>query len=375
MSEPEADQWFMRRALELAARGQGMVEPNPMVGAVITRDGHVIAEGYHRRYGEAHAEADALARCTITPAGATMYVTLEPCCHQGKTPPCTKAIIGAGIQRVVAAMPDPFPQVAGKGLAELTAAGIQTEVGLLEDEARSLNGPYLKLVETGRPWIIAKWAMTLDGKIASRTGDSRWISSEASRAIVHSLRGRMDAIVVGSETAVQDDPALTPRPTGTRTALRVVVDSHARLPLEGQLIHTASEIPVLVAVSDQADRSKCAALSAAGVELFVCKGQQHAERLEELLAELGRRRCTNVLVEGGGKLLGLLNDLGQINEAHVFIAPKLLGGADAKTPIAGLGAEGINLAGQLTDPQFEFPGGDVYIHGRLSRAPAKAPQH
>jgi diaminohydroxyphosphoribosylaminopyrimidine deaminase / 5-amino-6-(5-phosphoribosylamino)uracil reductase len=355
----------MRRALELAGRGQGFVEPNPMVGAVIVRDGHVIGEGYHRGFGHAHAEVDALSNCSGPVKGATLYVTLEPCCHQGKTPPCTKAIVAAGLARVVAAMQDPFPQVAGRGLAELTSAGIQTEVGLLEAEAAALNAPYLKLIRTGIPWIIAKWAMTLDGKLATRDGDSRWISSEASRAIVHKLRGRMDAIVVGRGTAIADDPLLSARPAGPRIPVRVVVDSLAQLPSESQLVRTASEAPVLVAVGPAAPRQRCEQLKSLGVDVFACSAAPPQERLLELLGELGRRRLTNVLVEGGGQLLGSLFDAGQIDEVHAFIAPKLIGGSAAPTALSGEGVPQMRLARHLVEPEIEFPGGDIYIRGRI----------
>src|SRR5947209_8912721 len=210
----DADWEWMRRALNLAERGRGAVEPNPLVGAVIVRDETAVGEGWHRQYGAAHAEVNALAEAGAAAHGATLYVTLEPCCHHGKTPPCTDAVLRAGIGRVVAAMPDPFPQVAGKGAARLQAAGVAVEFGVCESEARRLNAPYLKLLATGRPYVHAKWAMTLDGKIATRTGDSKWISGDASRHLVHQLRGRMDAVVVGVGTALADDPLLTVRPPG-----------------------------------------------------------------------------------------------------------------------------------------------------------------
>src|SRR5438876_10929485 len=225
----DSDWHWMRRALELAEGGRGYVEPNPLVGAVLVRDHQLVGEGWHQRYGEAHAEVHALAAAGPAARGATLYVTLEPCCHIGKTPPCTEAVMRAGIERVVAAMVDPFPQVAGRGAALLRDAGILVEMGLGEAEARRINAPYLKLLATGRPYVHAKWAMTLDGKIATRTGDSKWISNEASRRIVHTLRGRMDAIIVGIGTVLADDPLLTARPAGQRTAVRVVLDSQGRM--------------------------------------------------------------------------------------------------------------------------------------------------
>lgn len=367
MDQKALDQWHMRRALELALRGQGYVEPNPMVGCVVVQGAEIIGEGWHRRFGGPHAEIEALAVAGPRAAGATMFVTLEPCCHYGKTPPCTQAIIRAGIRRVVAAQRDPFPQVNGAGLAELQAAGIQVEVGLLEEEARRLNAPYMKLLATGRPWILAKWAMTLDGKTASASGSSKWISNAQSRAVVHQLRGRVDAIVIGRQTAQVDDPLLTARPPGPRTALRVVVDSRGSLSSESQLARTARQVPVLVAVgpdSPAADRHR---LEQAGCEVLVCDGPSPAERLDQLLAELGRRRMTNVLVEGGGRLTGSLLDARQIDEVHVFIAPKLLGGSEARTAIAGQGIAEISQALELEDIQARQLGSDLYISGRVRR--------
>lgn len=296
-----------------------------------------------------------------------MYVTLEPCAHFGKTPPCTQAIVAAGIRRVVAAMVDPFPAVGGQGLAELRNAGLEVSVGLSADEARRLNAPYLKLVETGHPFAIAKWAMTLDGKIATRTGESRWISGKASRQIVHALRGRVDAIVVGIGTALADNPLLTARPAGPRVATRVVLDSRARLPLTGRLVRSAADAPVLVATGPEAAADDVTRLAAAGCEIVCCAGDDHRARLDFLLAELGRRRMTNVLFEGGGEVLGSLLDLNQIDEVHVFIAPKLFGGVAARGPLAGLGCAGIEDRAELEEVRVETIGQDVYLTGRVRR--------
>ena len=361
----------MGRALALAVRGQGRVEPNPMVGCVIVRDGQIVGEGFHERHGGPHAEVNALAAAGDKAAGATAYVTLEPCCHQGKTPPCTHAIIRAGVKRVVAAVEDPFPHVAGGGFAQLHAAGIQCDVGVRTAEAHWLLAPYRKLVTTGRPWVIAKWAMTLDGKLATRSGDSKWISSEASRAVVHQLRGRMDAVMVGSGTARADDPLLTARPAEhadlKRVPMRVVVDSAALLPVESRLVQTAGDVPVLVAVATDADAAASERLRAGGVEVFDCAGTAHGERLGVLLDELGRRRMTNVLVEGGSRLLGTLFALRAVDEVHVFIAPKLVGGTGAPSPIGGEGFERMADALPLADITIEELDGDVYVHGRLRK--------
>lgn len=366
MQQHEIDLWHMRRALELASRGEGFVEPNPMVGCVIARGAEVIGEGWHRRFGQAHAEIEALRMAGDRATEATLYVTLEPCCHQGKTPPCTKAVIEGGPQRVVVACRDPFPQVQGGGIDELRAAGITVDVGLLEIEARRLNAPYLKLLKTGRPWIIVKWAMSLDGKIATHSGQSRWISGPESRRIVHTMRGRMDAIVVGRGTAERDDPLLTARPPGPRTAVRVVLDTRASLSGDSQLARSADKTPVLVAVGSESSAADRLRLGKAGCEVFVCDGETHAARLDSLLLELGRRRLTNVLVEGGGRVLGNLLDARAIDEVHVFVAPKLIGGEDSPTAVSGMGIAEISAALQLDSPEIRPVGDDIYVRARVS---------
>lgn len=358
-----ADQFHMARGLELARQGVGHVEPNPMVGCVLVNKAAVVGEGYHENFGGPHAERNALTAAGDAAQGATAYVTLEPCRHTGKTPPCTEALIEAGISRVVVGAVDPSAKVSGKGMKALQAAGIEVTTGIMQAEAEALIAPFAKLQTTGRPWVIAKWAMTLDGKIASRTGHSQWISGEKSRAIVHELRGRMDAIIVGRQTAEQDDPLLTARPPGPRIATRVVIDSQALLSLESQLVQTAAEPPVLLICGQKAPAERRQALADQGVEVFVAPGSNHAQRLLAALDEMGHRQWTNVLVEGGGELLGSLFDVQAIDEVHAFIAPKLLGGADAKSPLAGSGLEQIP-EGILRDLKFQVLGGDVYVNGR-----------
>src|SRR5687768_16016216 len=293
----------MSRALALALRGEGHVEPNPMVGCVLVRDGQIVGEGFHERFGGPHAEVNALAAAGDQSRGATAYVTLEPCCHHGKTPPCTRALLAAGVKRVVVAVEDPFPQVRGSGIKELREAGIKCEVGVQAEEAEWVLAPYRKLIAIGRPWVIAKWAMTLDGKLATRSGDSKWISGEASRQLVHELRGRVDAIVVGRGTAEQDDPLLTARPTGPRVATRIVLDRRATLASSSKLVQTTGDAPVLVVVGQAASEEDQARLRAAGCEVVLLGPH---ESLDELLCELGKRRMTNVLVEGGATVLGAL---------------------------------------------------------------------
>ena len=310
----------------------------------------------------------ALAAAGEAARGATLFVTLEPCCHFGKTPPCTRAVIAAGIRRVMVATVDPAAHVNGGGLAELRAAGIDVEVGLLADDARKLIAPFAKLMTTGFPWVHAKWAMTLDGKIASKTGSSRWITNEASRAVVHRLRGRMDAIVVGIGTVLADDPLLTARPPGPRTPLRIVLDSTARTPLDSQLVRTARDISTAVVVTRHASDVRCAALRAAGVEvLLVSKDANGHPDLGVVLAELGRQRLTNVLVEGGGQVLGYCFDAGMIDEVHAFIAPKLIGGAAAPSPLAGEGLADMKDSLWLDPSAVEVLDGDIYLHGWIAR--------
>jgi diaminohydroxyphosphoribosylaminopyrimidine deaminase/5-amino-6-(5-phosphoribosylamino)uracil reductase len=357
-----ADVW-MRRALELAERGRGFVEPNPLVGAVVVRDGQLVGEGWHQRFGEAHAEIHALAAAGEAARDATLYVTLEPCCHYGKTPPCTDAILRAGIRRVVAAMPDPFPAVAGKGAELLRQAGVTVEFDVGEAEARRLNAPYLKLLTTGRPWVHAKWAMTLDGKIATRSGDSRWISNEASRRRVHELRGRMDAILVGIGTVLADNPQLTARPAGPRTPARIILDSQGRIADEAIVVQTARTAPTILASTERLPQPKQTALQALGCEVLILPEDRGRVSVEALLAELGRRRFTNILVEGGSGVLGAFFDASEIDEFHVFIAPRLVGGAITTSPIGGAGVQQMAEALRLTNWTHEDINGDLYVHG------------
>jgi diaminohydroxyphosphoribosylaminopyrimidine deaminase/5-amino-6-(5-phosphoribosylamino)uracil reductase len=354
----------MLRAVSLACRGEGFVEPNPMVGCIIVKDGEVVGEGWHQQFGGPHAEVHALKAAGDRAKGATMYVTLEPCCHQGKTPPCTDAIISAGIQRVVTALRDPFPKVAGGGLKRLAAAGIDVELGLSETEVQQLNAPYLKLVTTGRPWMIAKWAMTLDGKIATRSGYSKWISGDASRQVAHRLRGRVDAIMVGRKTAQLDDPMLTARPGEGATPGST---SSAPARIATRIVRTAAQYPTLIAAGPEAPEKELRRLATAGCEVLPFAPPTKYERLVQLLDELGRRRMTNVLVEGGADLLGSLFDAGQIDEVHVFIAPKLFGGQKGRSPIRGAGIEQVTDALQLDSVQMQRLGDDIYVTGRVKR--------
>ncbi|MDX1964642.1 MAG: bifunctional diaminohydroxyphosphoribosylaminopyrimidine deaminase/5-amino-6-(5-phosphoribosylamino)uracil reductase RibD [Pirellulales bacterium] len=368
MNFTEEDTLWMARAVELAARGEGYVEPNPQVGCLIVKNGQVVAEGWHQQYGGPHAEVHALRLAGESARGSTVYVTLEPCCHYGKTPPCTEALIAAGVSRVVFASGDPHPAVNGGGRQALVTAGIAVEAGLLERDANRLNAPYFKRLATGLPWVIAKWAMTLDGKIAASTGHSQWITGEPARQAVHRLRGRMDAILVGGGTARRDDPLLTARPPGPRRALRVILDSKAQLASESQLLTTAREVPLLVVVGPDAKERELRRLQAAGAEIFTTAAGNPTEHWGEILAELGRRNVTNLLVEGGSRVLGSLHDAGRIDEVWAFIAPKLVGGFLAPTPFAGHGLEQIPAKTAFSEHQWRVLGEDLWFTGRLQKA-------
>ena len=340
---------YMRRAMELAERGVGFTNPNPMVGAVIVKGGKVIGEGWHERCGEWHAERNAFKNCTVPAEGATMYVTLEPCCHYGKTPPCTEAIIEHGIARVVVGMEDPNPLVAGKGIALLREAGIEVVCGVEEEALREQNRVFLKYISTKLPWVAMKTAMTLDGKIATRTGDSKWITGAEARAYVHELRHRFMAIVVGIGTEVADDPLLNCRieGRGVRQPIRVVVDSNARLSLDSQLVKTAGEYRTIVAHTRFAPEESVKALREAGVEMLLCKEKEGLVDVRNLLELLGQSGIDSILLEGGGSLNYTFLAEGLADELYAFIAPKIVGGMNAKTPVEGAGmekmADAINL--------------------------------
>lgn len=364
------DEIWMQRALELAARGEGSVEPNPMVGCVIVRDGELLGEGYHAQFGEEHAERAALGSVASGRSieGATWYITLEPCCHTGKTPPCTEAIIAAQPKRIVVAMQDPFPKVAGGGLQQIRDAGIDVMVGIGEREAARLNAPYLKRLSTGRPWVIAKWAMTLDGRIATASGDSQWISSKESRYRVHELRGCSDAIVVGAGTVAADDPRLTARAGGPRAPIRVVFSRRADLPAHSQLLQTAREVPVRVFTGPSAAEQHRQRLCDAGVDVVRLSTDDSLRMVHEALDHCGAAGMTNVLVEGGSRLLGSFFDAGAIDECYVAIAPKLIGGRDALGPVGGQGIDKISDSPSFEPPYIERVENDILIRIRRTAA-------
>lgn len=352
----------MRHALALALAGRGAVEPNPMVGAVVLDSmGTLVGEGFHQRFGGPHAEIFALEAAGERARGGTLIVTLEPCCHWGKTPPCTDRVLRSGVRRVVVGMVDPFPKVAGGGLRLLRDTGLDVISGVCESEARRLNAPYLKLLSSGRPWVHLKWAMTLDGKIATRTGDSKWISCEESRRSVHALRGRVDAVLVGKGTVVADDPLLTARPPGPRTPVRVIISGSGELPDSCRLRRTACETPVIIFTAEGNER-KLVGWASDGAEVVPLRCDDNRLSPEVILADLGHRRHTNVLVEGGAALLGAFLDSQSADEFHVYVAPKLVGG-NAPSPISGCGVDQIRNAVGVVDWLCRLSGDDVYLHG------------
>ncbi len=358
----------LARAIELAARGLGRVHPNPIVGAVVVRDDEILGEGWHDEFGGPHAEVAAIRAADSDLRGATIYVSMEPCCHHGKTPPCTEAILEAGISRVVVAADDPSEKASGRGLGILRDEGIEVDVagGELAARARLLNQAFRKHARTGRPWVLFKSAMTLDGKVATRTGDSKWISSESSRARAHEWRATVDAVVVGIGTALADDPQLTARVAGvTRQPRRVVFDSTGRLPLDSQLVTMAPEVPLTVIVSRAAPRSSTSALETAGVDVVVATGANEPARVRSALTQLGERDVAGILLEGGPHLAGAFYDAGEIDEIRLFLAPLVLGGRTARDPLEGEGVEQISEALSALTLDCEQVAGDVLITARL----------
>jgi diaminohydroxyphosphoribosylaminopyrimidine deaminase/5-amino-6-(5-phosphoribosylamino)uracil reductase len=381
MSYCEKDIELMRRAIELAKKGGGYVHPNPLVGCVVVNDGAIIAEGYHEKYGEYHAERNALTRCNTETKGASLYVTLEPCCHYGKTPPCTEIIIEKGIKKVFVGILDPNPLVAGRGVKMLQEAGIEVEVGLCENEIREMNKVFLKYITTKKPYVIMKTAMTLDGKIAAHTGDSKWVTNEESRKMVHELRSELAGVIVGIGTVFADDPMLTCRLEGNHhQPVRIVVDSNLRIPVDSQLVKTAREYRTIVAttvISTEAERNgeisfncrrfldSLRSLEMTGVEVLECQSKNNHVDINDLITKLGSMGIDSLLLEGGGTLNAAFLEAGCVDEVWTFIAPKIIGGEGAKTPVSGKGIDKMSEAINLQNIDIQNINGDILIKGKI----------
>jgi diaminohydroxyphosphoribosylaminopyrimidine deaminase/5-amino-6-(5-phosphoribosylamino)uracil reductase len=319
------DETYMKRALALARRGAGWVSPNPLVGAVVVRHGKIVGEGYHRRFGGPHAEIHALEAAGFRARASTLYITLEPCCHEGKTPPCTDRVIAAGVKEVVCGMVDPYPAVNGKGIATLRRKGVTVRIGVLEEECRHLNESYVWRLRTGAPFVTLKTAMTLDGKIADHSGESKWISSEVSRRRVQRLRYEVDAVLTGIGTVLADDPMLVPRSRRRKPHhLRIVLDPRGEIPLDSQLVRSAREFPLLVVISRRAGKRAKHDLTSRGVEILEVPSKGERLDLPRVLSELGQRPVNHILVEAGSRLAGSFLEQGLVNRLIVFVAPSIL---------------------------------------------------
>jgi diaminohydroxyphosphoribosylaminopyrimidine deaminase / 5-amino-6-(5-phosphoribosylamino)uracil reductase len=358
---------YMKRALELAKKGAGYTNPNPLVGAVIVKDGRIIGEGYHEVYGSHHAEVNAFRNATEDVKGATIYVTLEPCSHYGKTPPCAKAIVEKGIKKVIVALGDPNPEVAGRGIKILRDNGIEVVTGVLEEESRRLNEIFLKYITTKLPFCILKTAMTLDGKIAARTGDSKWITNEESRKYVHKLRHRVSSIMVGVGTIIQDDPLLNTRiqEESGSDPIRIVVDTRGRTPLEARVLNIKSNSKTIIAVTKLAPQEKLKEFERIGAEVIITPLMENRVDLKYLMKALGERKIDSVLLEGGSELNYSAMEAGIIDKVNAFIAPKFIGGREAKTPVGGLGRPLMKDALMLKDIEIHRFGDNIMIEGYI----------
>lgn len=358
------DEDYMRMALQLAEKGCGWVSPNPMVGAVIVKDGRVIGQGYHERYGGPHAERNALASCTESPDGATMYVTLEPCCHVGKQPPCTEAILEAGIQKVVVGSADPNPLVCGKGIRQLREHGVHVVEGVLQEACDRINEAFFHYIRTGRPLVVMKYAMTMDGKIAAYTGDSKWITGEEARKHVHQQRHQAGAILVGIGTVLADDPLLTCRIPGGKNPIRIVCDSKLRTPVTAQVVTTARQTPTILATCCT-DSKRQRVYQEAGCRLWVMEEKDGRVDLRKLMERMGQEQIDRVLLEGGGVFNWAALKAGVVDKVQAYLAPKLLGGREAKTPVEGDGIAALAQAISLKNSTVIQLGEDFLIESEV----------
>ena len=365
-SEKMQDTDYMKRAIELAVKARGWTSPNPMVGAVIVKEGQIIGEGYHERYGQLHAERNALASCTQSPEGAAVYVTLEPCCHYGKTPPCTEALIEAKVSRVVIGSRDPNPKVSGKGAAVLREAGIEVTEDFLRSECDEINPVFFHYITTGQPYVALKYAMTADGKIAAHTGKSQWITGEEARNHVHRLRHCYSGIMAGIGTVLADDPMLNCRLENGRSPVRIVCDSKLRIPENSRLCQTAREIPLIVACV-HADPEKKKRLQALGAEVVEVLGKDDRVDINRLMEILGQKGIDSVLVEGGAALNYSVMEAGAVKKCYVYIGAKIFGGETAKSPVGGQGCDSPTTAVQLTSPEVHTFGEDILLEYEVKK--------
>lgn len=363
MTQEEIDIKYMKRALELAKKGEGRTAPNPMVGCVVVKDGEIIGEGFHEEYGSFHAERNALNSLSKNADGAELYVTLEPCCHYGKTPPCTEAIIEHKIKRVIVACLDENPLVGGQGIEILKKHGIDVTIGVLKEEAIKLNEVFFHYISNKRPFVAMKYAMTLDGKIATVSKDSKWITSKESRKYVQVLRNRYKSILVGIHTVLEDDPMLNCRMEGGVNPIRIVLDSKLRIPLKSNIVKTAKEIKTIV-VTTESDERKKEVLKSLGVEIMELKSEIC---LSELLTRLGEMKIDSILVEGGGRIHGSFLQENLVDRVYAFVAPKLIGGADALSPVEGTGIQKMKDAIKLKDTECRMIEKDILITGRVEK--------
>jgi len=328
----------MRHALHLAEKGRGWTNPNPLVGAVFVKNNEIIGEGYHQKAGEDHAEIRALKHCIKSPRGATLYVTLEPCCHYGETPPCTKAIIESGVSKVVVGALDPNPSVAGKGIEELRENNIEVVTGVLSKESEELNTLFNHFIQTKTPYVLMKYGMTLDGKVSTYTGESKWITNEKSRQNVHETRHQYAGIMVGIQTVLKDDPLLTSRIEEANQPIRIICDSRLKIPLESVIVQTASEVPTILATLDNST-TKAHVLKGMGIKVLKIKPYNNQLDLRDLMNQLGELKMDSVLIEGGSSLHWSALNAGIVNRVHAYVSPRLFGGKKANTPVSGQGVE------------------------------------
>lgn len=359
------DEKYMQRALGLAEKARGRTNPNPLVGAVLVKDGRIIGEGYHKKAGTPHAEVNALNEAGEQARDSVLYVTLEPCSHFGRTPPCADAVVRAGVKRVVVAILDPNPRVAGRGIEILTHSGVETSVGVLENEARRLNEVFFKYIKTGLPFVTLKTAMSLDGKIATRTGSSQWITNEISREYVHQLRNTYDAILVGIGTVLKDNPRLNTRLNikDRRDPVRVVVDGNLDIPGDSNIVQTARKQRTIVFTSAVSSDEKLQVLKKSGIEIIRMNAQTEELPIEKVLEVLGQMEICSLLVEGGGEINGYMLQNGLVDKVHWFIAPKIVGGRNAPSPIGGTGIEVMDQARELRDIEITRFDNDLMITG------------